>query len=127
MSEKTVAQKLFIRENYRILLLNEPDNYREALGELPKGAVILTEPGQQTDFIQVFVTSMKQLEEQLSELKAYLKPDGLFWVTYPKGTSKIETDVNRDIIWKYAQTIGLRAVSMISVDETWSAMRLRIV
>jgi hypothetical protein len=56
-----------------------------------------------------------------------LKADGLFWVTYPKGTSKIKADVNRDSIAAYAKSIGLQAVTMISIDDTWSGLRLKIV
>jgi hypothetical protein len=47
----------------------------------------------------------------------------MIWVTYPKGTSKIKSDINRDSIWKYAQTIGLEAVAIFSVDGDWSALR----
>ena len=45
------------------------------------------------------------------------------WVTYPKGTSKTPTDINRDIIAVYARTIGMEAVVNFSVDDTWSALR----
>jgi hypothetical protein len=48
-------------------------------------------------------------------------------VSYPKGTSKVNTDINRDTIGLYAQSIGLQPVAMISIDDTWSALRLKIV
>jgi hypothetical protein len=60
------------------------------------------------------------------ELKKFLKPEGLLWVTYHKGTSKIKTDINRDSIAEYALSLGLKPVAMISVDEDWSALRLKI-
>ena len=60
-------------------------------------------------------------------LKPSLKPQGLLWVTYPKGTSKMKVDVNRDIIREYSETIGLKTVAQIAIDETWSALRLKIV
>ena len=77
------------------------------------------------DFIQLFVTSRSELEAQLKDLKPALKPGGLLWVTYPKGTSKIKADINRDTINQYARSIGLQGVAMISVDDTWSALRLK--
>ncbi len=49
----------------------------------------------------------------------------MLWVTYPKGTSKVKADINRDIIREYARTIGLEAVALVSVDDTWSALRLK--
>ncbi len=97
------------------------------LGALPPNVTVLAEPIKSVDFIQVFVTSKKELEEQLNKLKSFLSPKGLLWVTYPKGTSKIKTDINRDIIYQFAQSIRLKGVAMISVDDTWSAMRFKIV
>lgn len=127
MSEKTVAKKLFIKENCKVLFINAPKDYESILGALPPNVTVLAEPIKLVDFIQVFVTSKKELEEQLNKLKSFLSPQGLLWVSYPKGTSKIKTDINRDIIYQFAQSIGLKGVAMISVDETWSAMRFKIV
>ena len=97
MPDKTVAQKLLIKENYKVVFINEPKNYIAILGELPINVTILAEPNTSVDLIQFFVTSKKELEENLNDLKSNLSPKGLLWVTYPKGTSKIKTDINRDI------------------------------
>ncbi len=126
MSDKTVAQKLLIKENYKVLFINEPENYKAILGDLPKNVTILSEPTKSVDFIQFFVSSNVELKDGLIELKQYLSPKALLWVTYPKGTSKIKTDINRDIIREYAQTIGLTSVAMISVNDIWSVLRLKL-
>jgi hypothetical protein len=127
LSQKPVAQRLVIKENYKVLLVNEPKGYRSMLGRLPANVAVLTEPtSKPVDLIQVFVTSKKELEDKLAKLKSVLNPKGLLWVTYPKGTSKVKTDINRDIIREFAQTIGLQAVAMVSIDETWAALRLKI-
>jgi hypothetical protein len=49
------------------------------------------------------------------------------WVTYHKGTSKVKTDINRDTINAYVHSIGLEGVAMISIDEDWSALRLKLI
>ncbi len=126
MPDKTVAQKLLIKEDYKILFIKEPENYRAILGKLPENVSILTGSDTQADLIQLFVTSKKELMERLNELRSKISSKGLLWVTYPKGTSRIETDINRDIIREYAQSIGLKSVAMISVDDTWSALRLKL-
>jgi hypothetical protein len=125
-SEKSITQKLFIRENDRVLLVNEPQGYKDRLGKLPKNVSLVSKPSGQLDFIQVFISSKSELESQLDRLKPFLKPQGLLWVTYPKGTSKKKTDVNRDVIREYAESTGLQAVALVAVDETWSALRLKI-
>jgi hypothetical protein len=63
----------------------------------------------------------------LGKLKSLLTPGGMLWVTYYKGTAKTKTDINRDSINAYAQTIGLQGVAMISIDDDWSALRLKAV
>ena len=125
MSDKSVAEKLPIKAGYKVLLFNIPPDYKSLLGELPAGTTVLENSTEKADLIQVFVSSKKELEYQLSNLKALLKPKGLLWITYPKGTSKVKADINRDSINAYAQTIGLTGIAMISIDDTWSALRLK--
>jgi hypothetical protein len=125
-SKKPIVQKLFIREHYRVLLVNEPESYRALLGILPADVSLLTEATAPVDLIQVFVTSKQELEAQLPELPAHLKPNGLLWVTYPKGTAKIPSDINRDSIREYASTLNLKAVAMVTIDDTWAALRLKV-
>ena len=79
------------------------------------------------DLIQAFVSSQAAFEAQLGGLKAALKPKGLLWISYPKGAARIKSDITRDTIWRYAKTVGLDGVAMVAVDETWSAMRLKLV
>ncbi len=67
-------------------------------------------------------------EEYLHFLKTYLKnieADSVLWFAYPKGTSKIKTDINRDTIRVTGEEFGITTVTAISIDETWSALRFR--
>ncbi len=125
MPPKTVAQKLFIRENYEVLLLDGPSGYRKTLGKLPGGVTVSTKATGKFDLIQFFVTSAKELQQRLPKLKSKLQPGGLLWVTYPKGSSKIDSDINRDSIYNFAATVGLQGVAMIAVDDDWSAFRFK--
>ena len=127
MSEKTIVQKLLIKEGYRVLVMNAPQGYIASLAELPSGVTVATglDSAGPFDWIQSFVSSQGAFEAQLSGLKVRLKPQGLLWITYPKGAAVIKSDITRDTIWRYAKTIGLDGVAMVAVDETWSAMRLK--
>lgn len=136
MAEKTVAEKLFIKAGYRVLLIGAPQGYEAALGELPDGARVASAPlgdvtleasGEQVDFVQLFVDFDAELRAELLRLKPLVRPGGLLWVTYHKGTSKTKTDMNRDTIRAYAESIGFKAVAVVSVDEDWSALRLKSV
>jgi len=68
----------------------------------------------------------KELEEHLSKLRSFLTSKTILWVTYLKGTSKTKTDINLDITRDYAGTLGLIGVFIFSVDEDWSALRLKV-
>ena len=129
MSNKPVADKLLIKKGYMVLILNEPEGYLEALGSLPEGVSRTSSPREPVDLAQVFVTGMEELRSLLPSLKGRVKAGGLIWITYPKGTSQLakdrKVDVNRDIIAGYAREHGYQAVAMVSVDETWSALRLK--
>lgn len=126
MSDKSIAQKLLIKTGQTLLFVNAPRGYTSALGHLPKGTTVIKTPTAPLDFIQVFVANRAELEAQLPALKAQLAPKGMLWVTYYKGTSKVKTDINRDTINAYAHTLGLEGVAMISIDDDWSALRLKV-
>jgi len=125
MSEKSIAQKLFIKPGNKFLLVNPPDGYLARMGTMPTGVILLNESSTPVEAIQVFVENRLELEQQLPRLKELLAPKGMLWVTYHKGTSRVKTDIHRDTINSYAQSIGLEGVAMISIDEDWSALRLK--
>jgi hypothetical protein len=125
MPQKTVAQKMLIRPGARVLILGAPPGYARRLGPLPKGATRLVRAAQEIDVIQVFIKSRKELEARLPRLKGYLAPSGALWLAYPKGSTARGMDISRDVIWRYARTLGLGPVALIAIDETWSAMRLK--
>lgn len=126
MSEKSLVQKLLLKEGQRFLLLNPPEGYYSRLNDLPKNASLSTELGGPVDVVQCFATSKAQLEDVLPKLRGVLNPKGITWIAYPKGTSKIKADINRDTIRSYAQTIGMEAVAIFSIDDDWSSVRLKI-
>ena len=79
----------------------------------------------EADIIQFFTSSKSDLELNFKTLIKALKDDGSLWISYPKGTSKMETDINRDIIWKIGKGVGLKPVAMISIDPEWAGFRLK--
>jgi hypothetical protein len=124
-SEKSIVQKLQIKPGRKVLFVNPPEGYLASMGELPTSVTILEAPTRPTDIIQLFVKDRQELERHLPVLKETLAHNGMIWITYTKGTSKIKTDINRDTINAYAHTLGLEGVSMISIDDNWSALRVK--
>jgi hypothetical protein len=125
MSQKSIAQKLLLKSGNTFLLLNSPQDYLDQIGALPEDVNIITQAKSSVDVIQCFLTTKKGLEECMAELPDRLDSKGIFWISYPKGTSKMASEVNRDTINSYAMSVGWRGIAIFSVDETWSALRLR--
>ena len=127
MSDKSIAQKLFIKPGNKFLLINPPAGYSDQLGALPERTVLLSDSSCLVEVIQVYVANRMELVAQLPRLKELIALKGMIWVTYYKGTSKVKTDINRDTINAYAHSIGLEGVAMISIDDDWSALRLKLI
>lgn len=106
------------------LLLNEPAHYLELFADFPSELTLLEEPTSASlDFCHFFVTQRTELEIQLTQLKPLLKKDGLLWISWPKGKSKIPTEVNREAIREAGLASGLVDVKVCAVDKDWSALK----
>ncbi|NHJ49159.1 MAG: DUF3052 family protein [Asgard group archaeon] len=125
LSTKPIVQKLLIKPGEKILFINPPDGYFDIIGEIPKDVQVVDELEEDLDFIQVFVKNKSELEKHLPKVKDYVKQKGKLWISYYKLTSKHASDINRDKINEYAQSLGLKGIFMISIDENWSGLRLK--
>ena len=126
MSEKTLVQKMIIKPGYKVIVINPPEGYLQTISDFPEDAGLIEINTQPADVIQVFVKTLEEVIHNVESWKMNLKPTGILWITYPKGTSKVKTDLNRDILWQQLKGYHLEGVAMVAVDQTWSAMRFKI-
>lgn len=120
----TTAQKLRIKESSTILTVNAPSDYKKSLGPLPEGAKIAGS-GNHFDQVHWFVKDRAQMERELKKVLSLIKGNTICWIFYPKGTSKIQTDLTRDKGWDELLKQDMQWVSLISFDGTWSAFGMR--
>lgn len=73
----------------------------------------------------VFINDNEQYLDFLNKQLNNIEPDSVLWFAYPKGTSKIKTDINRDTIRQTGEEYNITTVTAVSIDETWSALRFR--
>ena len=73
----------------------------------------------------VFIKNNEEYLEFLNNQLDKIEPDSVLWFAYPKGTSKVKTDVNRDTIRVTGAAFNITTVSAISIDDTWSGLRFR--
>jgi hypothetical protein len=120
-----VARKLLIKAGHRVGLVNAPDGYLERLQPLPDGADVVKSTSTAVDVLQVFVRDAADLRKLGPRVFQRVKPDGFLWVCYPKGGTRAGTDLNRDVLWKAMEKNALVGVTLVAIDDTWSAMRFR--
>lgn len=126
--EKTLKEKFQFKNVTRLAVRNAPPGYDERLAAQLEGIEMVAGPQARADALLLFVNNMAEAETLASgavEAVAEVKPEGVLWVAYPKGSSKVKTDVNRDRLWPVVQAHGWRPVRQIAIDEVWSALRFR--
>jgi hypothetical protein len=119
-----LASKLLIKPDSRVLLLNAPIGYAKKLEPLPAGATLTDKRGGTANVVIAFVRDSAELK-RLSPSFGALEEDAVLWVCYPKGGTKAGSDLNRDILHAAMEKHELTGVSLVAVDDTWSAMRFR--
>jgi len=125
MPGTSLAQKLKLKPNQRAAVLNAPDGYLQELGALPAGVELAEKLTGNFDWVQIFVKNKAELDKLLPRAIRALKPESRLWISFPKGTSKIQTDLTRDTGWETVRQTDLKWITLISVNETWSAFSLR--
>jgi hypothetical protein len=119
-------KKLGIKDRTEIYISNGPENYFELITPLPAGVKIVPRLARTTDLVHLFVTERARLAKQLSTTLTKLKPAGVIWVSWPKRSSKVPTDITEDTIREVALPLGLVDIKVCSVDDTWSGLKLMI-
>lgn len=122
-SKKPLSTKLGLKPGYTIHIRNSPDRYEKLFDQLPTPLSFVKKINKELDFIHLFIKSRQDLEEQYQALYKALKKEGLLWISWPKGTSGIKTDLNRDWIRSYVLDNGLVDVKVCSINEQWSALK----
>jgi hypothetical protein len=123
-SGRPLAQKLGIKEGSKLFTRDVPGNYANFVAPLPKGVRFVQRVSSETDIVHVFATRRARLAETLRGLLAKLRADGVIWVSWPKKSSKVETDITEDTIREIALPMGLVDIKVCALDETWSGLKL---
>ncbi len=119
-----LVDKLGIKPGIRIAILNAPRGYRATLGKLPAGVQVVTATRGVLSFIHLFVVSRAILETRIPALLHALTPDGSLWISWPKQTSGVATDVTEDVVRAVALPTGLVDVKVAAIDAVWSGLKL---
>lgn len=119
-----LARKLGLEPGYRCVLRNYPEHYRDLFSDWPENVQLISdaEPGT-VDFIHLFATEGNALAAEFTDLKPLLRKKGIFWISWPKASSPLTTDLKREPVGELGLTSGLVDVKVCAVDADWSALK----
>ena len=121
-----MAQKLGIKPGGNVLVVGTPKEYQAWLAPLPENVRFEAKLSTATDTVHLFATSKAELQKLLTKFRAKLKPDGMVWVSWPKKSAKVETDITEDTIRQVALPMGFVDIKVCAVSEVWSGLKLVI-
>ena len=119
-----LAKKMKLAEGARAALVNAPDDYHD-LEPLPSGVELHKSLDGDFDWIQIFAYGRDDLERLAPVAVEALRPESMLWISFPKGSSKLQSDLTRDKGWDAMKDVDLRWLNLVSVNDTWSAFSLR--
>ncbi len=123
----SVFEKMNLKDQREILVLNAPESFETELASL-KGVVVQRDPRKITAvvFALAFATKQAEVDEMTRLFVSKAQGDAMLWFAYPKGTSrKYRCEFNRDNGWDALRKAGFDSVRMVAIDEDWSALRFR--
>jgi hypothetical protein len=121
-----LLKHLGIKPDQRLLVEGCPVEYSELVGELPDGATLLGRAAGGIDLVHLFTKSAKELAGRLAKVRPAIEQDGVIWVSWPKKSAKVATDLTEDVVRDLALPLGLVDIKVCAVDETWSGLKLMI-
>lgn len=125
-STTPLPQKLGIKPGTIVVAIDAPDNYRKLLGQIPSGVNFATRPVGKTRFVHLFATERRSLQTHLQSLRQKIADDAAIWVSWPKKSSGVPTDISEDVIRSVALPLGFVDIKVCAVDDTWSGLKLMI-
>ncbi len=122
-SGKPLVAKLGIKSGATIAILNPPKGYDRTLGKLPARVSRRPAATGRLDFVQFFTREKRELEGEFAALARALTPAGMLWISWPKQSSGVATDLSEDVIRAIGLAHGLVDVKVAAVDDVWSGLK----
>jgi hypothetical protein len=123
-SATPLVKKLGIKPGVKALVIGEPIEYFDWIAPIPEGTKFLKKtPSSGLDFVHLFVKDFKTFSKLYKETKKVLNKDGMMWVSWPKKSSGVTTDLDENIIRDFGLRNGLVDVKVCAIDEVWSGLK----
>lgn len=119
-----LVDKLGIKPGHRVRVQNAPEDYAELVAPLPRDVTLSSRLRSRIDVWHVFTRSRTELKRTLPRARAAIVPDGMVWVSWPKKSSGVPSQITEDTVRALALPLGFVDVKVCAVDEVWSGLKL---
>ena len=119
-----LAKKLGIKEQTSVVAVDAPDGYRKLLEPLPAAVRFSSTIDKTVDVVHVFSTKKTRLAGALASCRKALQPSAAVWVSWPKKSANVATDITEDVIREVALPLGFVDIKVCAVDDVWSGLKL---
>ncbi|MEQ9288120.1 MAG: DUF3052 family protein [Cyclobacteriaceae bacterium] len=125
-SGNPLEKKLGFKEKFKIMLVNQPDYYFELFTHIPQDMEFTSDRSVKKNIIHYFAKSAADLASDIPEMRKMIEENGMIWVSWPKKSSKVPTDLDENMVRDIALANGLVDIKVCAVDEVWSGLKLVI-
>ncbi|NMM47779.1 DUF3052 domain-containing protein [Marinigracilibium pacificum] len=121
-----LIKKLGIKKDFLISIINPPSNYNHLISIPSEYVKYVSDISVRKNFIHIFCQEKNELEILIKDIKSELKPEGYLWISWPKKSSKVKTDLDGNIVRNMGLEIGLVDIKVCSINNIWSALKFVI-
>ena len=121
-----LVKKLGIKAGAQVCAVGAPDDYRKLLEPLPEGVSFTARLSSNTDLVHVFSARKAELAKALVSYRKTLRPTAVVWVSWPKKSAKVVTDISENAVREIALPLGFVDIKVCAVTEVWSGLKLVI-
>lgn len=119
-----LAKKLGITEGAKVFADRAPPGYRGLLAPLPPSVRFVSRPDRTTSLVHLFRTRKADLQRALVRYRKTLDPGATVWVSWPKRSARLPTDITEDVVREVALPLGFVDVKVCAVTDVWSGLKL---
>jgi hypothetical protein len=118
---KPLVEKLGVKANSVVALVNAPAGFADTLGELPEGATLHENTRDPRDLTIWFTRSREELQDEILAMATWAG-QGPLWITWPKKASRLASDLSQQVVRETGLASGLVDYKICSIDATWSGL-----
>jgi hypothetical protein len=119
-----LAKKLGVKGGCEIVLIDAPAHLRSLLEPLPPDVRFADRILESTDLVHIFATQRAELDLLLRSVRVRIRPNAAVWVSWPKKSAKVATDITEDVVREVALPLGFVDIKVCAVDDVWSGLKL---